>query len=262
VGEPMDYFNYYNEQTPFFMAHVITGGAGAEGGMERLKNTLRKIAIHKNALFKQSSYYWKNADSFAKYADSMQIEYIRVAPPAPQNNDPSATDLSPLPYIPNEWLFNNELIFMFQLDETGKTPSLNHTVFYSGKEYVKTMDTDAILLSIKNVYGGGEYRVFNAADYTRGWMIGDFAPSIIRTPWFEVGILTHKMGEKHGFHYHKVGCEINLLLKGKMVVNGIVIFATQIFVFEPNQISCPVFLEDCVVLCIKIPSKTDDKYVI
>ena len=29
-----------------------------------------------------------------------------------------------------------------------------------------------------------------------------------------------------------------------------------------NEITCPIFLEDCIVLCIKIPSIKNDKYII
>ena len=33
-------------------------------------------------------------------------------------------------------------------------------------------------------------------DMWRGWFIGDFEPSVLKTKEFEVGVLTHKKGEK------------------------------------------------------------------
>ena len=63
-------------------------------------------------------------------------------------------------------------------------------------------------------------RVSNIKDMTRGWFIGDFEPSMLRTKAFEVGVLTHKKGEQWPTHYHKKAAEYNVLLEGSMTVNG------------------------------------------
>ena len=39
-------------------------------------------------------------------------------------------------------------------------------------------------------------KVSKLSDYTRGWVIGDFEPSILKTKDFEVAVLTHKQGEQ------------------------------------------------------------------
>lgn len=97
-------------------------------------------------------------------------------------------------------------------------------------------------------------------DFTRGWLIGDFEPSLIRTKDFEVGILTHKKDEVWPKHYHKLADEYNVLVKGKMNVNGVELNTGDVFVIEKNEVSEPKFLEDCTVLVIKIPSVMGDKY--
>lgn len=97
-------------------------------------------------------------------------------------------------------------------------------------------------------------------DFTRGWLIGDFEPSLIRTKDFEVGILTHKKDEVWPKHYHKLADEYNVLVKGRMTVNGIELNTGDVFVIEKNEVSEPKFLEDCTVLVIKIPSVMGDKY--
>ena len=56
------------------------------------------------------------------------------------------------------------------------------------------------------------------SDTTRGWVIGDFEPSLLKTKDFEVGILTHLKGEQWNAHYHKEGTEYNILIKGSMNV--------------------------------------------
>lgn len=97
-------------------------------------------------------------------------------------------------------------------------------------------------------------------DYTRGWLIGNFEPSILRTEDFEVGVLTHKKGENWPAHYHKESIEYNVLISGRMIIQGKELNSGDVFVFDKNEIADPVFLEDCVVVCVKVPSIPSDKY--
>ena len=103
-------------------------------------------------------------------------------------------------------------------------------------------------------------KTFKIDDMFRGWFIGNFEPCVLRTKEFEVGVLTHKKGEYWAEHYHKISTEINILLCGRMTINGLDIHVGDIFVIEPNESSAPVFLEDCKVLCVKTPSVIGDKY--
>jgi len=97
-------------------------------------------------------------------------------------------------------------------------------------------------------------------EFTRGWIIGDFSPSILKTDKFEVGLLQHKAGEIWPKHYHKVGTEYNVLVSGKMIIQGRELNAGDVFVFNPDDIADPVFLQDCTVLVVKVPSLPGDKY--
>lgn len=101
--------------------------------------------------------------------------------------------------------------------------------------------------------------IYYPSNYTRGWMIGNFSPAIFKTRQFELGILTHNKNEKWDFHYHSYMGEINLLLEGQMILNNYSINKGQTFYIPENQIACPNFIEDCKVLCIKIPSVVGDK---
>lgn len=100
------------------------------------------------------------------------------------------------------------------------------------------------------------------SSFTRGWIVGDFEPSFIRRKDFEIGILQHKKDERWDYHYHKGLTEINLLVKGKMLINEREIHEKDVFTFYPNMIACPIFIEDCTVVCIKVPSVIGDKVII
>ena len=105
-------------------------------------------------------------------------------------------------------------------------------------------------------------KVTKLSDYIRGWIIGNFTPSLIKTKQFEVGILSHTKGEDWPEHYHQVATEYNILIDGSMTVNGVALNKGDVFVIEKNEISKPIFLEDCTVLVVKIPSVIGDKYVV
>ena len=98
--------------------------------------------------------------------------------------------------------------------------------------------------------------------FVRGWFIGDFEPSIIRTKTWEVALLRHSKGEKWDFHYHAQADEVNVLLNGRMMLNGHEIRSRNVFTIPKKQIACPLFLEDCLILCIKTPSVIGDKICI
>lgn len=102
--------------------------------------------------------------------------------------------------------------------------------------------------------------VTKLSDYTRGYFIGNFEPSLLKTKDFEVAVLNHPKGEKWPAHYHKECVEYNVLLKGRMTIQGTELNAGDVFVFETGEIADPVFHEDCRVVCVKVPSIPTDKF--
>lgn len=96
----------------------------------------------------------------------------------------------------------------------------------------------------------------------RGWFIGNFEPSVLKTDQFEVALLSHKKGEIWQKHYHAIATEYNLLISGKMTICGTLIESGDIFILEPYELSEPVFHEDCLIVCVKTPSLPKDKYEI
>jgi hypothetical protein len=93
-----------------------------------------------------------------------------------------------------------------------------------------------------------------------GWFIGDFDPSLLRTKDFEVGFKYHKKDEKWPVHVHKIATEYNFLMKGKMLMRGTILEDGALFIIEANEIANPIFLEDCYVITVKVPSVIGDKY--
>jgi len=105
-------------------------------------------------------------------------------------------------------------------------------------------------------------KITKISDYFRGWFIGNFEPTLLKTKDFEVGLLTHRKGEHWSSHYHEKSIEYNVLVQGKMVVQGNELNTGDVFVFDKGEIADPVFLKDCTVLCVKVPSIPSDKIII
>ena len=102
--------------------------------------------------------------------------------------------------------------------------------------------------------------VDNISRFTRGWFIGDFEPSILRTKDFEVAVISHEKDEHIPKHYHSIATEYNILLSGKMFINNKTIKPGDIFVFEKNEAVDAKVMESSQVLCVKVPSVIGDKH--
>jgi mannose-6-phosphate isomerase-like protein (cupin superfamily) len=96
-------------------------------------------------------------------------------------------------------------------------------------------------------------------DSIGGWYIGNFPKAAYKTSSFEASYKEHKKGEKYGWHYHQHLDEINLVVSGKMRIQGQEFGPGDIFILEPYDIADPEFLEDCEIICIKAPNITNDK---
>lgn len=99
-------------------------------------------------------------------------------------------------------------------------------------------------------------------NFTRGWIIGNFEPSILKTSNFEVAVLFHHKDEQIPKHYHQNLEEFNMVLSGKMIVNGHELIDGDIFVLEKRELVDVTVLEDTRVLCVKVPSIPEDKVCI
>lgn len=124
-----------------------------------------------------------------------------------------------------------------------------------------TFQEDSDVILVKNMEEC-EKGTYSSLDFTRGWFIGNFKPTLFERKDIEVGLLRHSKGEKWDFHYHSKADEINILVQGKMILNGIQIGPGTIFVIYKNEIACPIFEEDCKIVCIKVPSVQKDKTII
>ena len=102
----------------------------------------------------------------------------------------------------------------------------------------------------------------NLKNYHRGWIIGDFIPSIQDEKNFEVCFAEHKKNEESQPHYHTASTEINVVLEGECIVDNRHLTKDDIFIYEKNDISDVSFITDTRLVVIRIPSAPNEKVIV
>lgn len=105
-------------------------------------------------------------------------------------------------------------------------------------------------------------KLYRLEKYKRGWFIGDFLPSIIRTKDVEVSVREYVKGDFEEKHYHQQADEITVIVSGKFKLNGKVLIKgdiAHIEKYEHADFSC---LEDGVNVVVKLPSVLGDKFIV
>ncbi len=105
---------------------------------------------------------------------------------------------------------------------------------------------------------------FKLKDFTRGWVVGDFVPSII-PKCQEVAIQQHKQMTWEHMHYHKESDEINIIIQGQVSFwfqdYHISLQKGDIIVIEKGQAVRFQSITKSTLLVIKQKSILGDKYL-
>ena len=99
-------------------------------------------------------------------------------------------------------------------------------------------------------------------DMFRGWVVGNFEPSIYKTDDVEVAVKNYKAGDKEEKHYHKIATEITIISDGKVRMNGTIYGSGDIVTIEPGEATDFEVLEDTITTVVKLPCVKDDKYIV
>jgi mannose-6-phosphate isomerase-like protein (cupin superfamily) len=105
-------------------------------------------------------------------------------------------------------------------------------------------------------------KVGNLKDMFRGWVVGNFDPSLWKTDDVEVAVKEYKVGDYEEMHYHKIATEITVIGTGKVEMNGVQYNSGDIITIEPGEATDFRVLEDTITTVIKFPCLTDDKYLV
>ena len=103
--------------------------------------------------------------------------------------------------------------------------------------------------------------VFNIGDFKDGWFIGNFEPSILQTPEFEISIKYFTKGDIEMLHYQEKATEYTIVIVGRIKLCEQIFFPKNIIAIYPNEECAFEALDDSILVCIKTPSIPSDKKI-
>ncbi|NBU82763.1 MAG: hypothetical protein EBS55_14065 [Flavobacteriaceae bacterium] len=96
----------------------------------------------------------------------------------------------------------------------------------------------------------------------RGWLVGNFEPSLYKTDDVEVAVKRYNAGDKEEKHYHKVATEITVVVSGMVLMNGVTYSSGDIITIQPGEATDFEALSDSITTVVKLPCVKDDKYIV
>jgi quercetin dioxygenase-like cupin family protein len=96
----------------------------------------------------------------------------------------------------------------------------------------------------------------------KGWFVGEFQPSALKTEACEVAFKRYKSGDHEAAHYHKVATEVTFVARGRVRMCEKEWGAGSIIVLTPGEVTNFFALEDSDTLVVKVPSVKNDKYLV
>ena len=103
---------------------------------------------------------------------------------------------------------------------------------------------------------------FDLDKMTRGWFVGDFEPTIIKTKNCEVGVKFYTAGAIESAHFHRKAQEVTVVVAGKVRMNDIILGAGDIVKVLKDEVVEFEALEDSTTVVYKTASVAGDKFLI
>ena len=105
-------------------------------------------------------------------------------------------------------------------------------------------------------------RTARLEDMVKGWFVGNFEPTLIKTNDVEVAVKSYNKGDYEEKHYHKIATELTVIIQGRVKMNGEKKKKGDIIVMEPMEATDFECLEDGTQnVVVKYPGANNDKYL-
>ena len=112
------------------------------------------------------------------------------------------------------------------------------------------------------VTGGNDdfMKIANLREMLKGWFIGPFEPSLLKTNQFECAVKRYKAGDREPRHVHMIATEFTVIAEGVVRMNGTIFGRDSIIEMPPGRASDFEVLEDAITFVVKVPAVLGDKY--
>lgn len=114
-------------------------------------------------------------------------------------------------------------------------------------------------LNTWNQLKGYQVNIHSIDEFTKGWFVGNFEPSLIKNDNFEVSVKWFNAGEVEPNHAQIVATEITVVIAGEIELGGRTFVARDVISIPPGEFATFRAITDSVLVCVKSPSLPSDK---
>lgn len=98
-------------------------------------------------------------------------------------------------------------------------------------------------------------------EMVKGWFVGNFEPTLLKTDTCEVAVKYYKAGDVEALHHHRVATEVTVVVSGRVRMCEREWDAGDIIVLEPGEATAFEALTDACNVVVKLPGASNDKYL-
>ena len=104
------------------------------------------------------------------------------------------------------------------------------------------------------------FTVHRLKDMVRGWFVGNFTPTAVRSTEVEVAVQSYRAGDHERWHVHRIATEITVVVSGRVTMNGKPFEPGDIVTISPGFGTDFLAVDDAVTVVVKLPSVANDKH--
>lgn len=97
-------------------------------------------------------------------------------------------------------------------------------------------------------------------DFLRGWIVGNFEPSLLKFDNIELAIKRYDSGYKDGAYYHKNSTTYMVVIEGVLKLNSTIYKKDDIVEIKTWETITMECIENVTAVVIKTPYVANDKY--
>lgn len=105
-------------------------------------------------------------------------------------------------------------------------------------------------------------KVFKSNSMIKGWFVGDFEPTALKTKDCEVAYKSYKEGEFEARHMHKIATEVTFIAEGRVMMNNTEFNPGDIIILEPGEATDFKAITASKNIVVKVPCVKGDKYLL
>lgn len=99
------------------------------------------------------------------------------------------------------------------------------------------------------------------SDMFKGWFVGNFEPTLLKTKDVEVAVKEYEAGDYEEFHHHRIATELTCIIDGVVEMNSKRYTSGDIIMIPPKEGTDFKAITKVKNVVVKYPGANNDKYI-